>query len=29
MRKELEQVAVAKATAQVVTELVKRAHIEQ
>ena len=29
LRKELEQVAVAKATAQVVTDLVKGAHIEQ
>ncbi len=29
LRKELEQVAVAKATAQVVTDLVKSAHIEQ
>ena len=29
LRKELEQVAVAKATAQVVTNLVKSAHIEQ
>ena len=29
LRKELEQVAVAKATAQVVTDLVKNAHIEQ
>jgi hypothetical protein len=29
LRKELEQLAMAKATAQVVTDLVKGAHIEQ
>jgi hypothetical protein len=29
LRRELEQVAMAKATAQVVTDLVKGAHIEQ